>query len=812
MEKTAQKSAKERAEPEKAPPLLQQWQETITGQKDEYEERLKLVENNRQYAKGKANDDGKPGLVRTNLVYVNQAAIVPHTYAKDPDISVSPSEAIDPSRYQVVKSFAKTLNLVLTKMLVKDAKLKQRQRSNLYSVMTTSEGWLKMIYQRTKRDDPYIKARINDTQDNLLRIERLINQTDDESETKDIERKRDELKVMLDGLHANVEVVVAEGLAVDRVLTEDIRILDPTIVDFDYYVYAAAICHDIWMSKDEYIEIAGEWPDQGAPSLFNRRKLDNTANTSTPVNKTALQLVCVHEIWDHNSQTVFTFGEGAKVWARDPYQPENMPERWYPFYRLGWNFLDGSKDALSDVALQKDLNDEYNAARTQFAEHRKDSMPVRLVRASGQLTSDDINNINNRKSRDVIVISGSSDKPLQQDIGELPAVTLNPAIYDTSAIRSDMEMVSGRGDAAAGTVAKPKTLGEAEILQQGLTSRSDYRRDLMEDLLLEMAIAAAQMCLMELTPQQAEFIAGQGAVWPHMSKDEAFALVNIQIRPGSTGKPDRGKEKDSWLQLLPILQQAITGIAQARAAGQTEMAETLKKMTKVTLEKFDERLDLEDLLGPDDQQQGGQNGAAQAAQMQMQVQQLQQQLQECQAQLEKSGQDKIAAQQADQQIKQQEMQLRAAERMAAQQKADREAQERAMMEQMKEQEAERKAAEAQANHQAELEAKAQLEREKMDRQDSRAHNDRAHALQMKNYENELADMQRELERVQSERDNADTGDAKKGKDQEAKALSTVIDKLTKGMEAEAKQRQKMQDAVLAYLKSKKEVNHVAETA
>lgn len=662
---------------QQCPPLLEKWQDRIKPALESQRDRIKEFDKNRQYSKGAQHRDGEKGLVTTNLIYVNQSTIIPHVYAKNPEIAVSPSKAISPERYAVVKNFARTMEVVLQRMFVVDTRLKHRMRGALYSVMNTGEGWLKMIYQRDYESDPVIKTRIHDAQDNLARLERLIRESRDEDSTLDAERRRDELKVMVEAMQKQVEVVVSEGLVIDRVLSDDMLILDRTLIDFDGYAQSEALDQMIWMSKEEYEERFGKIASTGGPTMFHERKLDQR---TAPVNKhEAVELVCVHELWHLRSNTVYTFAEGAKYWAREPYQPERMGERWYPFFRLGWNMLDGCAEGLPDVTLQRDLQDEYNSSRTQWSATRREAAPVRVVRGNGSLTQDDVERIKNRKNNDILVVDGKPGTPLQDDLGAIEGMRADPAIYDTTPIRGDMEMVSGRGDASTGGIVEAKTATEAEMMQAGLASRSDYRRDVTEDLIQEMATCAAEMLLQELTVPQVEFIAGQGSVWPMMAKNEVFALINIEIRAGSTGKPNQAKEREQWKELLPVLQGTITQIFELQMAGNMQLASVMRSLLKETLRRYDERMDLEELLGPEDE--SGQATQIQMAQQQQTIIQLQQQLEQAMAQLQQVDQQKMQAEQQaavdrqqDRTLKEREYQDRAEERRMSREQAALEAQ------------------------------------------------------------------------------------------------------------------------------------------
>lgn len=773
---------------QQCPPVLEKWQERIKLALDPHKKRIAEFEKNRKYARGEMHDDGKGGLVRTNLIYTNQATIVPHVYAKNPEIAVSPSKAIGPNNYAMARKFAQTMDAVLHRMFVMDTQLKKRVRGSLYSVMNTGEGWLKMIYQRDHASDPVIKNRIHDAQDNLARLERLIRETEDEDKSHDVKRQRDEIMIMLDALQQQVEVAVAEGLVIDRILTDDILILDKTLVDFDMYSQADAIDHLIWMVKDEYCERFGDWPKEGAPTVYHERSLKD-AHQHTDEKGKKTELVCVHELWHLRSNTVLTFADGAKYWAREPYSPTKQAERWYPFYRLGWNHLDGCHEALPDTSLQRELQDEYNASRTQWAAAREESMPVRVVRGSGALTQDDIDNIKNRKSRQIIVVDGKPGEPLNNDLGQIEGIPLNPAVYDTTPIRGDMEMVSGRGDASTGGIVEAKTATEAEIMQSGLASRSDYRRDVVEDAIEEMAIAAAQMLLQELTVPQVQYLAGSDAVWPMMAKPEVFQLINIEIRAGTTSKPNQQREREQWAELLPLMQETIGRIFELQKAGELQMANVLRALLKETLRRYDERLDLEELIGPEDET--GQAQAQQMAVLHQQVQELQQALMQAQEQLAATDEAKMQTEQRAAEQRAHEMSLK-----------ERELEERRLERQAAKEEAERKAMETELAKRLQREETLELKNAELDREDYRAERDRQWEREKLGLEQRVEELQSMLTQLQS------------GTDPTAEmqsALQREIERIENTIAASESARQNRVDIIAEYLSGPRDEASLRET-
>ena len=92
-----------------------------------------------------------------------------------------------------VPGFCKTLQSVVSRKFVKEGKLKKRAKSAIRSAMTTAVGWAKVSWQKDVRTDPLIDNRINDTQDNLQRIQYLIAEIKEDDDSRcELEAKQGE--------------------------------------------------------------------------------------------------------------------------------------------------------------------------------------------------------------------------------------------------------------------------------------------------------------------------------------------------------------------------------------------------------------------------------------------------------------------------------------------------------------------------------------------------------------------------------------------------------------------------------------------
>jgi hypothetical protein len=289
---------------------------------------------------------------------------------------------------------------------------------------------------------------------------------------------------------------------------------------------------------------------------------------------------------------------------REPYSPPRAGERWYPFFLLPYQVVDGQFVGPSLVDLTERLQDEHNEARYRFNQHRDLCIP-------GWVASADINEKTIKKHSDSrfgeITIVDTEGKPLNQVIIPRGHPKIDPIVYDTSAVRYDWEQVTGLQDAARSTVVRPKTATEANILQRALSGRVFEFKDQIEDWLQEIAQYSAQVLLQELTKEQVEryvgapitkttMVDGQAITtkektydWPELTKERIFDMVNLRIRAGTTGSPDGIEEKEGWLKVLPMITSLSIQMQNLQARGMDY--EHIRSLLHETLLRYDDRID-----------------------------------------------------------------------------------------------------------------------------------------------------------------------------------------------------------------------------
>jgi hypothetical protein len=603
--------------------LVQRWLKRIKKKRDSktFRAHMKAVREGRAMVYGKSDTTDENGTVsgeqgpKANLLLSKIQGAEQRVYAKNPQIVVTPEEQVEPidkpdaddgamldpmaqqaheaeedmadAEKQMMTQFCRTAEVLLGRAFVKEGRLKDRAKAAVRRAFTSRIAWAKVTYSRDKKRDPLILNQLKDSQDNMLRLEAQLKRLRSPERVADAEAEIAATQQMIASLQEQAEVTINEGLVID--------ILDPTAVcvlkenrqDFADYIQAPAIVHSELYTAEE-METAFGLCAKEMESLTKFRRDGGAAQTGDDD-----PLYMVHECWSQADQTVYTLTDGLDRWLRDPWVPKSQGERWYPFFALGFYLVDGHEYPLSAPELLGQLQADYERTRQMQEEHRAESMPSYFV-AGGQLEETDIQAIANRKANGITPIKGwNPGTPFDQVVARFAAAQMDPKVYDTGPIRNDMEMVFGVSDAASGAVVDAKTATEAEIVQAQFGERVSAFVDTVEDWISEMAHYSLEVLLLELNEDQVRQICGQAAVWPQMSRQDIYERVRAQVLAGTTSKPNKRMERETWMMFLPQLMSMMQAYAALMAQGQAVAAGAVKEVAKETARRFDERINID---------------------------------------------------------------------------------------------------------------------------------------------------------------------------------------------------------------------------
>lgn len=251
------------------------------------------------------------------FIFSTLSALLPNIYAKNPEVEVAPTQqAGESSAYANTRAMADTAEALLSKEFVQSG-LKNSLKSNVMSALVTGVGWMKLSLQEEYGQDPVLMSRLRDAQDNLAKLEALRDEIEDDPSN---EEKQAQLKAQIQSIEFSLqgqgEIVLQKGLVVDRIPSEDLLILDPTLTDLGNYRQAKRIAQRVWVTKTDYHALFGHELPDGSATFSNRLVETSEASQGQFEDKEREALVQVWEVWDSDSQTVYTFAKGAKSWAR----------------------------------------------------------------------------------------------------------------------------------------------------------------------------------------------------------------------------------------------------------------------------------------------------------------------------------------------------------------------------------------------------------------------------------------------------------------------------------------------------------------
>lgn len=464
--------------------------------------------------------------------------------------------------------------------------------------VTTGVGYVKIGFQRVMEAAPEIEARIADATQRMATLERLLADIADGEVTDEHAKEKETLRLLMQDLQKQAEIVVREGLIFDYPTSVSI-IPDRKVQQLREFLGADYVTQEYVLSPDEVKEIYGvdigdqfrayrpgttEDPtvspivgdydpntDRWSYDAYDQDK-DNYKN----------RVAIVWETYCRKDGLVYVTCDGYRDFLREPAAPEIWTERFYPWFPLVLNECDHPVKVFppSDVALIRDAQKEYNRLRESLREHRIANRPATVV-GGGLLSEDDVAKLVERPSNALIELSGlQPGQSVEQLLQPLRGPGLDPNLYEVNGIFDDVLRTVGVQEANLGAVGGG-TATESSIAESSRQSSLASNVDDLDDMLTQIARAAGQILLAEVSIETVKEVVGPGAMWPELTRDELAKEIYLEIEAGSTGKPNQAQEIQNFERLAPILMQ-IPGI-------------TPEMLAKEALRRLDDRLELDEV-------------------------------------------------------------------------------------------------------------------------------------------------------------------------------------------------------------------------
>jgi hypothetical protein len=444
---------------------------------------------------------------------------------------------------------------------------KSQMKRCVRSAVQTAVGYVKLGFQRETDLSPDNKAKIADSQQRLAHIQRLIADLSPEGDKTMLDSQAEELRLSVDQLRKEPMVIIREGLVFDFPRPTSI-IPDRKCTGLDGWMGADWLTEEIFMTPDEVkefyqLDIRGATQSNAPGSTYTAYSTNGTEYRQNPradLSGKREDLCCVWMMYHKPTGLKFELADGFKDFLKEPEGPEVSVERYFPIYALCFNELEHPTKLFppSDVCNMTPQQMELNRQKEALREHRKANRPG-YVTPKGALSEGDKNALMGQEANAVVELDGMMPGNKVADLLQaLPKIGVDPNLYESQGIMDDVYKTVGMAEPSFGG-SSGDTATAVATAEQARTAALEAEADQLNDFLTTLARDASQIMLMELDPQTVQEIAGPGAVWPQLNKEQIASEMYLEIVAGSNGRPNKMQRQQALQQLVPFLIQ-IPGI------------------------------------------------------------------------------------------------------------------------------------------------------------------------------------------------------------------------------------------------------------
>ena len=436
---------------------------------------------------------------------------------------------------------------------------------------TTGVGYVKVGFERVMQKKPDIAQRVADISNRLSTLERVSADIHDD-QTDENGPEVEQLRLMLNDLKSQMQVVVREGLTFDYPMSTSI-IPDPKLISLREFLGADWVAEEYILSPNDVKEIY----EVDVGKSYNAYKgVDDSVTVTSRQGFVVLQdktsktevregndgrSCCVWEVYNRKDGLVYTLCDGYPDFLREPASPEVYTDRFWPWWPLTLNETDHETMVFppSDVKLIRDMQMDYNRGRQGIREHRRAARPKTVV-AAGMVDQEDLEKLSNHPDNAIIELNGLQPGQKVEDLLQaFRGPPIDPNLYEVEQTFTDMMRVSGIQDANIGATSGGPSATQSNIAEASRATAMGSNIDDIDDLLSGIARTGSQILLQECSVDTVKRIVGEGAVWPDMSRQQISDELWLQIEAGSTGRPNQAQEIANAERLFPLLLQ-IPGI------------------------------------------------------------------------------------------------------------------------------------------------------------------------------------------------------------------------------------------------------------
>lgn len=453
------------------------------------------------------------------------------------------------------ENLAKTLELVWKYQIDEQIPVFKTQAKQLVRrAITCGVSWLKLGYQRQMEKIPQTVDKIADVTVRISHLQAMLADVADDEINPD-SAEMEELRKTLETLQSEPDVLVNEGASFDYPASWAV-IPDRRCRQLKGFVGCDRVSEEFLMSPQDIKEMFGV--DVGKNyTAYTVDKVDTVKLQAMGAMPGDGSLACVYQVYERKSGTVCFVVEGWPDYLRAPVSPFPWLERFWPWFALSFN--DGEHDTkvypVSDVFLLRSEQREYNRCREGLRRHRIANRPKTVV-SSGVLSEEDAENMKTHPDNAIIEIQGMQPGQKVDDLFQpYKGPMIDPALYNVDAIFQDILRIVGSQEANLGGTASNVTATESSIAESSRLSSLQSNIDDLDDFLSDVANSGSEICFLNISAETVKEIVGPGAVWPELTRQEVADEFFLEVKAGSSGRPNKAQEMQNMNMILPYLMQ-----------------------------------------------------------------------------------------------------------------------------------------------------------------------------------------------------------------------------------------------------------------
>lgn len=470
-------------------------------------------------------------------------------------------------RRQMLAKLGKTLEIVFAHQLrdQRPVDFKTSMKQLVRRACTTGVGYIEIGFERSYGKPPQLMQQLADDRMRLDHLQSLAAEAV-EGEYEDDAAEIAELEAGIAAIEAGPDdYIEVEKLVFDFPQSTKV-IPDKLTKNLVGFVGARHVTIEYLFTKQQVEEMfnvdlgnayVSYGPDGKKLSETNKYTV-NEFEFGEATEQTKNDMVCVYKTYDRMDGVVYYTADGYGKFLRPPGPPDVQVEDFWPVYALTFNEVESEKELFppSDVTLMLPMQQEYNRSRQGMREHRANARP-RFVFSTGILDEEDIAQFQQANAHDAIALNVDASVDIAKVLQPVPYPGVDPNLYETGQLFTDIQIVVGTQEAILGGVAKG-TATESSIAASSTQATIGDKVDDLDGFLTRIARVSSQILLREMSPERVSHVVGPGAVWPDMSEADLVDEIFLEVEAGSSGKPNQAVEINNWERLLPSLLQMPT--------------------------------------------------------------------------------------------------------------------------------------------------------------------------------------------------------------------------------------------------------------